>query len=76
MGAYHRLGFAFVLVSLIMISLFVSIGGSAQMLQYDESEIYSCPDDFADNAAWIMSEQTADSKVTDKQVTKTAFGQV
>ena len=32
MGAYHRLGFAFVLVSLIMISLFVSISGAAQML--------------------------------------------
>ena len=77
MSAYHKMIFGFVFTVAIVISLFLSIGGSEQMLRYDESEIYSCPQDFADNAAWHMTELEADKLPSlEKQEIKNPFGQV
>ena len=77
MSYYHKMAFSFVLIVSIVISLFLGVGMSEQMLRYDESEIYSCPQDFAGNAAWHMTEQEADNlPQPDKHLSKNPFGQV
>ena len=65
MESLHTLGFAGVVLVLTIVLVTVS-ATSAPMLIYDESEVYSCPEDYAKEAAWELSEREAFTVMQDK----------
>ena len=69
MESLHTLGFAGVVLVLTIVLVTVS-ATSAPMLIYDESEVYSCPEDYAKEAAWEQPEREAFTAMQDKRYNK------
>ena len=75
MGGTHKLVFGLCILFCVVISMILSLLATAPMLEYDESEIYSCP-----KALDTAPTLTADGKFAsfnseqDKAVMRPAFG--
>ena len=69
MGCLHTIAFI-VFLFILIIAFVIGRSKTVPMLIYDESEIYSCPEDYSKNAAWEMPEREAFSIVQDKHYYK------